>query len=150
MPTANPGSAAIYCPKARCQSLKHRRFPSFLVFFIIPQITPLYKYEFRHVTLARLGPIGYIPRSSTWANVPASTPAERCRSGRTGRSRKPLCACVPRVRIPVSPPFSPLRTLGPHRAFEFCYLTRQCRFSSTCAQLMCRLIRWDRVLRCYH
>ena len=30
--------------------------------------------------------------------------AERCRSGRTGRSRKPLCACVPRVRIPVSPP----------------------------------------------
>ena len=28
---------------------------------------------------------------------------ERCRSGRSGRSRKPLCLRVPRVRIPVFP-----------------------------------------------
>ncbi len=92
MPTANPGRAAIYCPKARCQSLKHRRFPSFFVFLRILQITLIYKCEFHQVTLARLGAIGYIPRSPTQANSLASTPAERCRSGRTGRSRKPLCA----------------------------------------------------------
>jgi putative endonuclease len=30
---------------------------------------------------------------------------ERCRSGLTGRSRKPLCCKAPRVRIPASPPF---------------------------------------------
>ena len=72
----------------------------------------------RHRTSARLVRC----RSSALEAPPSTRPqggpadAERCQSGRLGRSRKPLCRKVPWVRIPPSPPVSAILTLSRRRA----------------------------------
>ena len=64
-----------------------------------------------HVTIERTGDRWYNRRASFQMSY-----AERCESGRIGRSRKPLSRKGPWVRIPPSPPYR--TSCGPSAYFE--------------------------------